>query len=158
MPYVDQEARAAIAMGCDPRNPGELNYALTVILLRLARNVDTRFAVSAEMRDILNRYLGVMVKRDGRVGYTQYNEIIGALECCRLEFVRRKLGLPRDKVAVFGSWDRFEVMSEHEAGSLFVNAGFMPYPHPDPGMRRLSDMQEGASAWDEERFDVFTSE
>ena len=74
-----------------------------------------------------------------------------------LEFVRRKLGLPRDKVAVFGSWDRFEVMPEHEAGSLFVNAGFMPYPDPDPGIRRLSDMQEGASAWDEERFDVFTS-
>ena len=74
-----------------------------------------------------------------------------------LEFVRRKLDLPRDKVAVFGSWARFEVMPEQQAGSLFVNAGFMPYPHPDPGIQRLSDVQEDASAWDEERFDAFTS-
>jgi len=73
-----------------------------------------------------------------------------------LEFVRRKLDLPREKVAVFGSWDRFAVMAERTPGALFVNAGFMPYASADPRIQALSDTQEDASAWDEERFDAFT--
>jgi hypothetical protein len=74
-----------------------------------------------------------------------------------LEFVRGKLKLPRDKVAAFGSWDRFEVIPEHQAGSIFVNAGFMPYASRDPGIRRLDALQDDAFAWPEERFDAFTT-
>ena len=73
-----------------------------------------------------------------------------------LEFVRERLDLPRGKVAAFGSWDRFEVIPEHTPGSIFVNAGFMPYASPDPGVRRLDAVQDKALAWTEERFDAFT--
>lgn len=73
-----------------------------------------------------------------------------------LEFVRERLDLPRGKVAAFGSWDRFEDMTEHRAGSIYVNAGFMPYASSDPGVRRLDAMQDKALAWTEERFDAFT--
>ena len=73
-----------------------------------------------------------------------------------LEFVRERLKLPQGQVAAFGSWDRFEVIPEHRPGSIFVNAGFMPYRSPDPGVRRLDAMQDKALAWTEERFDAFT--
>lgn len=73
-----------------------------------------------------------------------------------LEFVRERLKLPRGQVAAFGSWDRFEVIPEHRPGSIFVNAGFMAYKSPDPGVRRLDAMQDKALAWTEERFDAFT--
>lgn len=74
-----------------------------------------------------------------------------------LEFVRESLKLPRGKVAAFGSWDRFEVIPEHRAGSIYINAGFMPYESDDPGIRRLDAVQDEARTWPEERFDAFTT-
>lgn len=74
-----------------------------------------------------------------------------------LEFVREELNLPRGKVAAFGSWDRFEVIPEHQAGAIYVNAGFMPYASRDPGIQKLDEVQDDALAWPEERFDAFTT-
>ena len=74
-----------------------------------------------------------------------------------LERVREKLELPRGQVAAFGSWDRFSVIPEHREGSVYVNAGFMPYPTDDPVIRRLDALQDDAVAWSEERFDAFTT-
>jgi len=74
-----------------------------------------------------------------------------------LERVREKLALPRGKVAAFGSWDRFSVIPEHREGSIYVNAGFMPYATDDPAIRRLDALQDDAVAWSEERFDAFTT-
>ena len=73
-----------------------------------------------------------------------------------LEFVREQLQLPQGQVAAFGSWDRFEVMTEHRPGSIYVNAGFMPYASPDPALRALDAIQDKAVALAEERFDAFT--
>jgi restriction endonuclease Mrr len=51
---------------------GHLNYILTVLLLRFYREL--------AQRDNTN------------IRYSDYNEIIGMLECCKLEFYRRQAG------------------------------------------------------------------
>lgn len=62
MPYVKPEdyAEAAVA----PKNPGELNYAITMLVIG---------------------YLG----RRGTLNYGLLNEVVGAVECCKQEFIRR---------------------------------------------------------------------
>lgn len=74
-----------------------------------------------------------------------------------LEFVREQLRLPRNKVAVFGSWDRFIGIPEHVPGSITVNAGFMPFEDTDAGIARLNAIQAQARTWRGERFDAFTA-
>jgi len=74
-----------------------------------------------------------------------------------LEFVREQLQLPKNKVAAFGSWDRFEVIPEHTPGNITVNAGFVPFVDDDPGIQRLNAIQAQARTWREERFDAFTA-
>lgn len=66
MPYIDAEARERLDRGGKPETPGELNYAIT----RLADD-----------------YL----LRKGGVRYAHVNEVIGALECAKLELYRRVL-------------------------------------------------------------------
>jgi len=73
-----------------------------------------------------------------------------------LEFVREQLQLPKNKVAAFGSWDRFELIPEHTPGSITINAGFVPFIDDDPGIQRLNSIQAKARTWREERFDAFT--
>jgi len=63
MPYITQAARDEIAKGTDPRNAGELNYCLT-----------------RECLDYLDRK---------GVNYQHINEVIGVLECMKLEMYRR---------------------------------------------------------------------
>jgi hypothetical protein len=64
MPYVTEEARKRLDQGGKPESAGELNYAIT-------RIVD----------DYL---LG-----KGGIRYAHLNEVIGALECAKLELYRR---------------------------------------------------------------------
>jgi hypothetical protein len=59
MPYIKQNRR-----GKSPENPGELNFAITSVILK---------------------YLG------DRPTYSKFNEVIGALECVKLELYRRKV-------------------------------------------------------------------
>ncbi|MFT3791325.1 MAG: alkaline phosphatase family protein [Rudaea sp.] len=73
-----------------------------------------------------------------------------------LEFVRRELNLPKSAVAVFASWDRFNDFTEHEPGSIMVNAGFTAYASGDPALRELSVAQSEMVAWADERFDYPT--
>ena len=73
MPYIKQKDRNDFKAGLDllhPENPGELNYLFTTIIVR---------------------YLG----DDPR--YIDFNEVVGALECCKLELVRRKINDYEDK-------------------------------------------------------------
>ena len=63
MPYVTRDARARLDAGGAPENAGELNYLIT----RLA-----------------DEYL---VRKGLR--YTNVNEVVGALECAKLELYRR---------------------------------------------------------------------
>jgi hypothetical protein len=64
MPYIPQEDREAIAFGnAEPRTVGELNFAITALAL-------------------------AYMEQHGK-SYATINEIIGVLECAKLEFYRR---------------------------------------------------------------------
>lgn len=63
MPYITQNRRAVLAFPEVPKNAGELNYLFTVA----AQN-----------------YI-----REKGESYQTYNDILGALEGCKLEFYRR---------------------------------------------------------------------
>ncbi len=74
-----------------------------------------------------------------------------------LEFLKRKLDLNRNQVALFGSWDVFNWIGEHHEGAITINAGHEPYDHPAPEIKVLSELQkEQLSPWDSVRFDYFT--
>lgn len=64
MPYITADARARLDKGGKPETPGELNYAIT-------RLVDD-----------------YLIQRGG-IRYAHLNEVIGALECVKLELYRR---------------------------------------------------------------------
>lgn len=68
MPYVSAEARSRLASGEPPDGPGELNYAVTLLV---------------------DAYLTRAAERDGRTRYAHLNEVIGVLECAKLELYRR---------------------------------------------------------------------
>lgn len=74
MPYIKKEDRTKFSYGIDnlwPANPGELNYVLT---------------------EIIYNYL----ERNGEK-YQTYNDIVGSLECCKMEVYRRRIGSYEDK-------------------------------------------------------------
>lgn len=72
MPYVTREIRDRIDNGGIPENPSELDYAIT---------------------SLIDRYL----KRKRSLAYAELNEVVGALECAKLEFARRKLAPYEDR-------------------------------------------------------------
>jgi len=64
MPYISQQAREVIDSGFhSPGTAGELNYAIS---------------------KMINTYLRV-----ARIDYAALNEVIGVLECAKLELYRR---------------------------------------------------------------------
>ena len=72
MPYISQEARYDIEENAEaPRGPGQLNYVIT---------------------KIVHEY---MVNHGGN--YQAFNDILGALEGCKLELYRRKIAYYEDK-------------------------------------------------------------
>jgi hypothetical protein len=70
MPYIKQTDRDELerdgALSTRPQDAGELNYCFTKLIVDYLDDSDTGF-----------------------VSYEKYNEIIGALECCKLELYRR---------------------------------------------------------------------
>ena len=68
MPYVSQDTRRRIEprSGVDPLTPGELNYLVTTLV---------------------NRYVDTVAC--GELRYDIINEVIGVLECAKLELYRR---------------------------------------------------------------------
>lgn len=67
MPYIDKEIREACApwTSYGLNNPGQLNFAIT---------------------SLVNDYLSVNY---GKTSYAGVNEVIGVLECAKLELYRR---------------------------------------------------------------------
>ena len=63
MPYITKEKRQQIDWGTRPRTSGELNYRLT---------------------KTVREYMA-----DKGISYATINDIVGALEACKLEFYRR---------------------------------------------------------------------
>jgi hypothetical protein len=62
MPYIKEQDRLSIQQGHAPETPGELNYLLT---------------------EVVKQYW------EPRGNYAAINDIIGALEGCKMEFYRR---------------------------------------------------------------------
>ncbi len=75
-----------------------------------------------------------------------------------LEFLKRKLNLNKNEVALIGSWDVFNWIGEHVEGSVTINAGHEPYElAADAETKAFSKLQnEKLSPWDSVRFDYFT--
>lgn len=75
-----------------------------------------------------------------------------------LEFLKRKLKLTKTQVALFGSWDVFNWIGEHEEGAVTINAGHEPYElAANADTKAFSKLQnERLSPWDSVRFDYFT--
>jgi len=124
----------------------------------------------------VNKRSSVRVTNAYRVSYPGYAEIltgraqdvaIRGNDAVRnpaptvLEFLRGKLGLPTSQVALFGSWEMFQLIGEHQPGSIVINAGYRNYdgPHNSARMHELSALQfEVLSPWTEERHDYITFE
>ena len=71
MPYIKETRRAYLRVGeDDPKNAGELNYTLTSIILK---------------------YL------DNNPNYQKFNDVVGVLECAKLELYRRMVSVYEDQ-------------------------------------------------------------
>lgn len=118
----------------------------------------------------------VKVTNGYRVSYPGYSEILtGRTEDALirgndpiqnpnetvLEYMKTKLRLKREQVALFASWDTFEKIGEHTPGAIFINAGYKKIDDDQLplSMLLLSQMQFAArTPWDEARHDAFTFE
>ncbi len=67
MPYIPTEDRKRIDAGGAPGTPGELNYAIS-------------------------RLVDDYLMARGGIRYTHLNEVVGVLECAKLEIYRRLAG------------------------------------------------------------------
>ena len=76
-----------------------------------------------------------------------------------LQLVKERWKLPREKVAVFASWDMFHYICETPRGEIFVNAGYeaSALPLDNPRVTELNRLQTQARFLDDSaRHDAFT--
>jgi hypothetical protein len=74
-----------------------------------------------------------------------------------LEWLRPTLGVTKDQVAVFGSWETFNWIAESREGTIAINAGFEAFAHDDPAIRQLSALQfDTPTSWSGARHDIYT--
>lgn len=78
MPYIKKEDRVRATL--NPQTVGELNYAITQLINKYADYMEDHAPL-----DKMHK------------GYQLYNDVIGALECCKLEVYRRVLAPYEDK-------------------------------------------------------------
>jgi len=118
----------------------------------------------------------VRVSNAYRVSYPGYSEILTGRaqdETVRgndpiqnpaetvLEFLRRTWKLSQQQVALFGSWEVFQQIGEHQPGTIFINAGFraLPAANLSQRLRELSRIQfELLTPWPSVRHDYITIE
>jgi hypothetical protein len=82
MPYIEQKRRRVLDIHpYAATTPGELNYIITKEL------VEPESIVVMEQR--IEAYLGVYLAKGGKLSYSLLNEVVGALECARREYVYR---------------------------------------------------------------------
>jgi hypothetical protein len=70
MPYITKNERLALRMGCKVKTVGQLNCAITMLIQKF-------------MNDTCPPQAGM------HPNYAMYNDMIGVLECCKLELYRR---------------------------------------------------------------------
>jgi len=69
LPYIPIKRREEIQDGCIPQNAGELNFKITFCILEYLYNINPSEPSH----------------------YSDYNEVIGVLECCKLELYARQI-------------------------------------------------------------------
>lgn len=89
MPYIKKSDRARAVD--NPQKPGELNFAVTVRMLRV---VDPKveygtFTFREEVRGLIAGYLKTRLPMPGMLNYDLINTIMGALSAAGFEFARR---------------------------------------------------------------------
>ncbi len=82
MPYITPDARERIESGGPPQNAGELNYAVS-------------------------RLVDAYLVEKGGIRYAHLNEVIGVLECAKLELYRR-LAAPYEDEKLASTGDVYE--------------------------------------------------
>lgn len=76
-----------------------------------------------------------------------------------LQLVKSRWKLPREKVAVFASWEMFHFIAENRRGDIFINAGYeaATLPVDNPLVAELNKLQMQARYLDDSaRHDAFT--
>ncbi len=96
MPYISQERRDAILAGAEPKDAGELNYAITILVDKFLQN-------------------------KGRLRYAHINEVIGAMECAKLELYRR-IAVPYEEQKIKESGDVYQSIA-HQTGAATPPSG-----------------------------------
>lgn len=82
MPYITQTARQMIADGGPVQTSGELNYVIT-------KHLTDKFWPGEALVAAVKFEIAVYLKQHG-ASYSVFNDIIGALECARREWKRRR--------------------------------------------------------------------
>jgi hypothetical protein len=82
MPYITQERRKALAAGETPKEAGELNY-------------------------LVSKLVDEYILEHGGVRYARINEVVGVLECAKLE-VYRRIAAPYEDIKISESGDVYE--------------------------------------------------
>lgn len=85
MPYITRDRRSALADGEAPQNAGELNYLVT---------------------KLVDSYL----VNQGGIRYARINEVIGVLECAKLEAYRR-IAAPYEDTKIGESGDVYDSLA-----------------------------------------------
>ena len=73
-PYIPTKRREEIAKGSTPQSAGELNDKITSVILEYLYEINCSSPNT----------------------YSDYNEIIGVLECCKLEIYRKRISKYED--------------------------------------------------------------
>jgi hypothetical protein len=121
----------------------------------------------------LNKNSSVVVTNRFRVSYPGYSEILTGRaqdeaikgndkiqnpQMTVLEFLRTRLSVTPEKVALFASWDVFPYIAESKRGAIVINAGYQN-ASGSPRMEDLSMLQVRArTPWDSVRHDYVTLE
>jgi len=74
-----------------------------------------------------------------------------------LQFLRRSLGVPPERVALFGSWSSFQSIPASRDDDVFTNAGYQSYASPDAATQAIDRLQrETTPPWGGSRYDAYT--
>lgn len=91
MPYITMDRRPPIDMGETPKNAGELNYCLTMTILRSRDPVSLPSKIETKCREYL---------ADAELRYQRINDVLGALSGAWREYRRRAKTSPVVKAEV----------------------------------------------------------
>ena len=160
-PLLGAEKSVAMAAGSESADERRRRFATRELLLPFFWSVIAKQGVVLANANVTNAF---------RVSYPGYSEILtgraaddvvtGNIKVQQphetvLEFLRRMLSLPMERVGVFASWDHFHYIAEHTPGSIFINGGYQASPY-SPGLSKLQKVTP--TPWDSARHDSFTFE